>query len=173
MEMTSYVSPALREQLSEPREIHNSVIKLTLLSIILLGVAVVALYFAWKIQNASPTGAKIDKSVWLLLGVAGAGVFFFLLRALPKWLTLGSPVLIISREGLAFREKPIMRWEDITENEWVSLGSMGITTGAALRVRTADRKVKREAITFNCSAAEYARLCELYENASVEDQRNR
>lgn len=166
----AYISPAMHEQLSEPHEIHNSPIKLAILSVILLGTTLVALYFAWDIHRSSTSGGSIDKPVWALLAVAGAGLFFFLLRALPKWLTLGTPALTISREGLTFRGKPLMRWDDIIENEWVSLGGLGITTGAALHVRTASLKIKREAIAFNCSSAEYVRLCELYSQAGFEDR---
>ncbi len=162
----------MRSQLSGPHAIYHSVVKLTLLSILLLGTSAVALYFAHQIFSKAPADAPLDRPVWLLLIVAGAGLLFFCLRALPKWLTLGAPALIISQEGLTFRGKPLMRWHDIIENEWVSLGGFGITTGAALHVHTSDRKIKREAITFNCSAREYMRLCELYEHSSgqhVED----
>ncbi|MFK3781515.1 hypothetical protein [Agrobacterium sp. NPDC089420] len=158
----TYISTTMRGQLSGPHAIYHSVVKLTLLSVLLLGTSAVALYFAYRIFSKAP----VDRPVWLLLIVAGAGLLFFCLRALPKWLTLGAPVLIISQEGLTFRGKPLMRWQDIIENEWVSLGGFGITTGAALHVQTLDRKIKREAITFNCSAREYMRLCELYEHSS-------
>lgn len=162
----TYVSKTMRSQLSSPHAIYHSVVKLTLLSILLLGTCGVALYFAYRIFSKAPAGAPLDRPVWLLLIAAGAGFLFFCLRALPKWLTLGAPVLMISQEGLTFRGKPLMRWHDIIENEWVSLGGFGLTTGAALHVRTLDRKIKREAITFNCSAREYMRLCELYEQSS-------
>ncbi|MGY5779599.1 hypothetical protein [Rhizobium sp. LEGMi135b] len=167
--MTTYISPSVRAQLAQPHIIYHSMIKLIILTIILLGTTLVALYFADKTYSATPAGAPLDKAVWLLLIVAGCGLFFFLVRALPKWLTVSSPVLTISQDGLTFRGKPLMPWSDIIENEWVSLGGLGITTGAALHVRTSQQKIKREAITFNCSAKEYMRLCELYEHAGQQE----
>ncbi|MFT4180956.1 MAG: hypothetical protein QM636_03450 [Rhizobium sp.] len=160
----TYISETMRSQLARPHPIYHSVIKLALLTILLLGTSAVALYFAQRIFSEAPAGAPLDRPVWLLLIVAGAGLLFFCVRALPKWLTIGAPALIISQDGLTFRGKPLMRWQEITENEWVSLGGFGITTGAALHVHTPDRKIKREAITFNCSAREYMRLCELYQH---------
>ena len=167
--MTTYVSPAQRAQTAEPHKIYHSSIKLFLLTALLLGVAVVAFYFAASIQRAEPAGAPIEKSVWLLLIAGGAGLLFFLLRALPKWLVLGSPVLTISREGLTFRGKPLMPWGEITENHWQSAGAFGLTTGAALHVRTPRQRIKRESLTFNCSADEYMRLCELYADGGGAD----
>lgn len=167
--MTTYISPAMRAQTAAPHKIYHSFIKLFLLTALLLGTAAIAFYFAAAIQGTKPAGAPIEKSVWLLLAAGGAGLFFFLLRALPKWLVFGSPVLTISKEGLTFRGKPLMPWGEITENHWQSAGGFGLTTGAALHVRTPRQRIRRESLTFNCSAEEYMRLCELYAEGGSAD----
>lgn len=154
--------------LDRPHEIYRSPIKLTILSLLILGAVGACLFAAWKIwEGLSRKDAVL--AFWVVLGIAAIFVLLFLIRILPLWLAIGEPALILSKQGITIRGKAPITWSGIVGNTWRSESHNGIPTGATIELQGVQGLVTCGAFTLRCSAAEYVRLCDLYRQAAAQD----
>lgn len=164
----AYISQSTMADLDKPREIFRSPIKLSILSLLILGVAGACLFAAWKIaEGLSRKNAVI--AFWVVLGFAAVFVLLFLIRILPQWLAISEPALILSKQGIAIRGKEPIAWSGIVGNTWRTESYNGIPIGAAIEIQGVRGLVTCGAFTLKCSATEYLRLCDLYRQAAAQN----
>lgn len=154
--------------LDRPHEIYRSPIKLAILSFLILGAVGACLFAAWKIAER-PGGKDAMIAFWVVLGIAAVFALLFLIRALPQWLAIGQPALILSKQGIAIRGKGPIAWSGIVGNTWRSESYNGIPIGATIELQGVQGLVTCGAFTLKCSAADYVRLCDLYRQAAARD----
>lgn len=162
----SYLSRAALEQLSRPWVIRYSFLSLLLKTALMAGAAAGFFVAAFSMFMKTAPGASPEPSLWAFLGLGCLCLLAVIRGALPIWLAIGQPALTISREGLAFRGKPLIPWSEIESNNWSSMTYLGITMSSGLVVKAAGRKIRVDSGFFKCSGEEYLHYCELYEAAS-------
>lgn len=140
-------------------DIYRSPVKLAVMSIIIIAFGAVLGSIAIG-QYVQRTRIPLDHTFYWILGLAAFAMLLFAVRVLPMWLALRHPAITISSAGIQFRNKPLLLWYEIKQNDWNSLHVGFLTAGATLIVKAPHISVKCEALTLACKSDQYFEFCE-------------
>ena len=159
----TYVSPSALASQEKEFHIYSSPIRLTISTILFLGIALGASYsglrdipgYGWANADVIP------------LGFAAVCFFIFFRYILGPWMQLGKPAVTLSDEGISFAGKALLPWNQIVKNVWDETRTRGFRSYVTIRLQTADgKKVSFEATFLKIKGTEYLRQCDLYRYAS-------
>jgi len=161
-------SLATKASLKQPFPIYHSTFMLVVFSLlftvslvlfsILCSVMVIHPATAYELFAKNPVGGGVI--VVMELG----SIYLFYTRVYRPWRNFRRPVVTLSLDGIAVRDKPLMTWHNLERNHIRTIYSASGPTISILRLRGKDgQKIGVFFGDVRISDDDYFRLCELYE----------
>ena len=157
---------------SIPDQFHIYYSKRRILLVVLRGSILIAFFatIAWASlsgwQLEAPLSRVPSAELWFLLLFVVGLLWWFIYRPLRQLSKLSTPVVTMSRDGIALRGRTPMPWHTIKRSSFQSIGYGGLTVYSVIRIKTSSATWPKTILsdTLGISRDEYARQCRIYAN---------
>lgn len=159
-----------RSTSSVPDQFHFYYDKRKILFVVLRGLFFIALFLAllrvglsdWQREAPLSRISTVEQGFWLLFFVSLLSWFIF--RPLGQLSKLSTPIITMSRNGIALKGRAPIPWHTIKSSRLTSIGYGGITIYSVIRIKTSSAFLPKTILadTLGISRAEYDKQCRIY-----------
>jgi len=157
---------------SYPNQFHFFYAKRKIVSVILRGLIFITLFAAlarasisgWQLE--APLSRIPSAELWFLLFFFVSLLSWFILRPISQLSKLSTPILTMSRDGIALKGRAPIPWHTIKRSYFTSIGYGGITVYSVIRIKTSSAVLPKTILadTLGISRAEYDKQFRIYAN---------